>query len=377
MKKQKLRKLILGMTVIAAVVVGAMVFTSCAAPTAPGPGPAPTPEPGEPTPTPAPEPAEEQPVYKWRLTTVWVADLTDLQLRPAMERLEEVSGGRIEVEIFLADELVTQDEVIPAVQDGTIDITHNVMQLINAPIDLVDLMGCPPFTTDNGPELDVLFEERGLNELIEEAWEEVDGITWLDSGSYDPTNLITTEPITKYEDLDGLKLHGPVGIYNVLKNAGVVMTTVPWEEIYMSSQTGILDGIAWCGATEGFSCSWYETMPYFLTNPVCGAWECSWLVNDDSWNELPPDLQEMWLMAIDAWNYKRTKWYFAGESHHRTQPLFTLTSMSPEDWAKVLAGKEAEYDRIAAISPRCAEAIRIVRDYQAELEAAGPPYRYK
>jgi TRAP-type mannitol/chloroaromatic compound transport system substrate-binding protein len=293
-----------------------------------------------------------------------------------MERLEEVSGGRIEVEIFLADELVTQDEIVPALQDGTIDITHNVMQLINAPIDLVEVTGCPPFTTDNGPEMDVLFEERGLNELFEEAWAEVDGITWLDSGSYDPTNLITTEPITSFEDLDGLKLHGPVGIYNILKEAGVVMTTVPWEEIYMSAQTGILDGIAWCGATEGYNCSWYEVMPYFLTNPVCGSWECSFLVNTNSWNELPPDLQEMWLMAIDAWNYKRQVWYFAGESHHRTSPSFNLTTMPHEDWARVRTLKEAEYDRIAAVSPRCAEAIRIIRDYHAELEAAGPPYRY-
>ena len=143
----------------------------------------------------------------------------------------------------------------------------------------------------------------------------------------------------------------------------------------MSAQTGMLDGIAWCGATEGHACHWYEVMPYFLTNPLCGAWLDHWLVNEDSWNELPPDLQELWKLALGSFHFEKNNWYYTGEAVYRTQPLFTLTTMPPDDWQKILDLKEGEYDRIAATSPRCAQAIDIIRDYQALMEEAGPPYR--
>ena len=144
----------------------------------------------------------------------------------------------------------------------------------------------------------------------------------------------------------------------------------------MGVQTGILDGICWCGATEGYTCGWIDVCDYFLTNPICGGWALDWVVRTESWEALPPDLQELWWLALDSYNFNKTEWYYWGESHYRTEgEEFILTELPPEDFAKFKSYKDELYDEIAASSPRCARAIQIIRDYQAELEAAGYPYR--
>jgi len=280
----------------------------------------------------------------------------------------------MEVEIYLGDELVPIPEEMIALQDGTLDVVCISDDWVEAPVDVAIFGSYFPFAVQTGFELDTLFKNRGLDEIWAEAYDEVPGVTWLASASWDPCNIITNKPVRTYEDLAGLRLHTFKTAAEVMAPAGVVGQTLPWEDVQMAIQTGILDGLAWCGITEASTVGWSDVCDHFLTQPISGGWLGSWFVSTESWEALPPDLQELWLIEIDQMNYYREVWYYWGEAWYRAHGTWNLTTFSDEDWQKVMDLKDPLYDEVAAMSPRCAEVIRIIREHQADSSAAGPPY---
>ena len=282
----------------------------------------------------------------------------------------------MEIEIYLADELVPTSELMPALQRQTLDLTCSTDEFMAAPIDVAPISGCMPFAAEEGLEVDVLRNIKGLNEIWREAYEEqVPGVTFLSMGSWDPTNFITTKPIYTLDDFKGLKLQSLPCIDPLLDKLGVTSMTLPLEDIAMGIQTGMLDGLVWCGATEGYTVGWIDVCDYFETHPIC-RWALNWVVSTESWEALPPDLQELVMLTIDSAQYHKTVWYYWGEAYYRTKgDSFTLTTLSDEDWEIVKSYRDEIWDEIATRSDRCARAIQIIRDYQAELEAAGYPYR--
>ena len=61
--------------------------------------------------------------YKWRMTTTWPPKLPVLQegADRIAKRIKEMSGGRLEIQVFAGGELVPPFETFQAVSDGTVE----------------------------------------------------------------------------------------------------------------------------------------------------------------------------------------------------------------------------------------------------------------
>ena len=370
MKRKNPQKLIIVVSLVAALAIVVPMMSSCLGKPAAAPPEAPA-APAAPAPA---APAEAVEPIKWRFQSYADASLTDVIFTPYIRNLEVASGGQIEVEIYLGDELVPISEEAIALQEGTLDIVCVSDDWGGFPADVAVFSDYFPFGVQTGIELDTLFKERGLDEIWAEAYDEVPGITWLGSGSWDPCNIISNRPVESYEDMRGLRLHTFELAAELLEPAGVIGQTLPWEDVAMAIETGMLDGLAWCGITEGHTVGWVDVCDYFLAQPISGGWMGAWFVSTESWEALPPHLQQLWRMSIDQMNYRRTVWYYWGEAYQSAHGDFIITTMPDEDWARVMAGKEPLYDRVAALSPRCARVVQIIREHQADSTAAGAPY---
>jgi len=53
-----------------------------------------------------------------------------------------------------------------------------------------------------------------------------------------------------------------------------------------------------------------------------------------------------------------------------------LTSIPDAEWAQVETAAKAFWEEIAAESPTKAKVVEIFKQYNADMEAAGRPYRY-
>jgi TRAP-type mannitol/chloroaromatic compound transport system substrate-binding protein len=97
----------------------------------------------------------------------------------------------------------------------------------------------------------------------------------------------------------------------------------------------------------------------------------------DRYNELPADLQELLKLTMDSSHYYRQWWYWGGEAALRVNGTkMQLTSIPDAEWAQVETAAMKFWDEIAAESETKAKVVQIFKQYNADMQKAGRPYRY-
>jgi len=318
-----------------------------------------------------------QSTIRWRLQTYAGPALAEHVIKPSIDAFNKVAGDEMQIELYYADQLVPTGELFRAMQAGTIDAVQSDDDSIAAPVDVSVFGGYFPFASRYSLDVPVLFNNYGLKEIWEEAYGEVENVTWLSAGAWDPCNFATVDPIRSLEDLKGKRVFTFPTAGRFLQRFGVVPVTLPWEDIEVAIQTGELDGIAWSGITEDYTVGWADVTKYYLTNNISGAWAGSYFVNSERWSELSERLQTLYRLCIDQSHYYRQYWYWWGEAHYRTTGgKLELTSIPEHEWQTVEDEGLKFWDEIAAESDRSARVVEILKAYRKTMIDAGPPYRY-
>jgi TRAP-type mannitol/chloroaromatic compound transport system substrate-binding protein len=318
-----------------------------------------------------------QKTIKWRLQTYAGPALAAHVIKPSIDAFNKAANGDMVIELFFADQLVPTGELFRAMQKGTIDAVQSDDDSIAAPVDVSVFGGYFPLALRYSLDVPTLFNRYGLNEIWREAYGEVENVTWLSAGAWDPCHFNTVKPIRSLEDLKGQRVFTFPTAGKFLSRFGVVPVTLPWEDIEVAVQTGELDGIAWSGITEDYTVGWADVTNYFLTNNISGAWIGSYFANSERWNELPEHLKTIFNLCMDSSHYYRQYWYWGGEAHLRTKGTkLKLTTIPDNEWKKVEDEALKFWDEIAATSPRAAKVVQIFKDYNKTMGNAGPPYRY-
>lgn len=324
----------------------------------------------------APAILRAQAPIKWRLQTYAGPALAEHVVKPAIDAFNKAANGQMVIELYTADQLVPQGELFRAVQSGTLDAAQSDEDSMAAPVDVSVFAAYFPFASRYSLDVPTLWNWYGLNEIWQEAYAQVPGVTWLSTGSWDPCNIASTKPVRSVKDLKGLRLYMfPTG-GRFLQRFGVVPVSLPYEDVQVAIQTGELDGVCWSGITEIYTVGWADVTKYYLTNNISGAWAGSFIVNTEKWKAVPDHLKQLFQMAIDHSHYYRLHWYWWGEAHYRTKGgKLQLTSIPEAEWATVEKAALEFWDEIAKQNPRSAKIVKILKDYLATMEKAGPPYR--
>ena len=314
---------------------------------------------------------------RWRLQTYAGGTLAEHVVKPMIDSFNTIANGEMIIDLYTADQLVPTSELFHAMQKGEVDAIQSDDDSIASPADVSVFGGYFPFATRYSLDVPVLFNRYGLKEIWEEAYREIDGVTWLSAGAWDPCHFNTVDPIRSLDDLKGKRVFTFPTAGTFLSRFDVVPVTLPWADVKDAVRTGKLDGLAWSGITEDYTVGWADVTKYFLTNNVSGAWCGSFFVNTDSWNALPERLQELFRVCVESSHYYRQHWYWGGEAHLRTTGTkLTLTSIPDEEWKLVEDEALKFWDEIARTSPRAARVIKILKEYRATMEKAGRPYRF-
>jgi TRAP-type mannitol/chloroaromatic compound transport system substrate-binding protein len=320
--------------------------------------------------------AQSKTPIKWRLQTYAGPALAEHVIKPSIDAFNKAANGDMVIELYFADQLVPTGELFRAMQRGTIDAVQSDDDSIAAPVDISVFGGYFPFATRYSLDSPVLFYKYGLKEIWEEAYGEIENVTWLSAGAWDPCHFNTVEPIRSLADLKGKRVFTFPTAGKFLQRFGVVPVTLPWEDVEVAVQTGELDGIAWSGITEDYTVGWADVTKYFLTNNISGAWCGSYFANTERWKEVPEHLQTLFRLCMDSSHYYRQHWYWGGEAYLRTKGTkMKLTTIPDAEWKVVEDEAIKFWDEIATESPRKARVIKILKEYNETMRKAGPPYR--
>ena len=324
----------------------------------------------------APNVVRAQSPIKWRLQTYAGAALAEHVIKNSIDAFNKAAKGEMVIELYTADQLVPHAELFRAVQRGTIDAAQSDDDSIASPADVATFAAYFPFASRYALDVPTLWHEYGLNEIWKESYAEIEGVTWLSTGAWDPCNVASTKPVRSLADLKGLRLYTfPTG-GQFLSRFGVVPVTLPYADVQVAMQTGELDGVCWSGITEVHTVGWSEVTKYYLTNNVSGAWAGSYFVNTEKWNELPEHLKVLFQLCIESSHYYRLHWYWWGEAYYRTNGKLELTTIPAEEWRQVENEAMVFWGEFANKSPRAGKIVEILKQYTERMEKAGPPYRY-
>jgi TRAP-type C4-dicarboxylate transport system substrate-binding protein len=228
-----------------------------------------------------------------------------LNLKLFAEKLKELSKGRMELRVHPASSLYPQQEQIPAVVDGRVEI---------API----LSGYMVDMFLEMAVLDLPFMTRGLDEARAAAdkmrpyYVERLGLKntqLLAIGTWPTQQLFSTKKaFAKVEDWKGAKIR----VYGaetaeLTKALGGAPVNIPFGEVYTALQRNVADG-AITSATNAEPMKFFEVTKFINYWFISGAGIEFLGMNKKAFNSLPKDLQPVVLNAVKESRFEDKEW---------------------------------------------------------------------
>lgn len=290
--------------VLAVMVLGGLVVGGCS-PAAPAPAPSPSPSPSA-----APAPAAEEPIELRFAFHVPPGSATNTAyLTPWAEKLEEATGGKVEVTTYPAESLCKSREAFEAVKGGVADMAWMVPGYYEGKFPLTTSMALPFMTLPEGHKDGKTLSDSAVNGIIlqtvyetvpefQEEWSEVK-LLFLQVGN--ATKPVTIDkPISSLDDLQGMKIRQDGGYPNEMwQMLGGSPVFIPLPELYPALEKGVLDGAAVSWAMM-LNFKLYEVLQYQTEVPM-NAPQLATIMNLDKWNSLSPDIQEAIMSVSGTW----------------------------------------------------------------------------
>jgi TRAP-type mannitol/chloroaromatic compound transport system substrate-binding protein len=214
----------------------------------------------------------------------------------------EASGGRLTVRLYGAGELVPAFEVFDAVSRGTADMGHGAPYYWKGKSEAAQFFAATPFGM-NAQERNAWIYYGGGNELWREVYAPFGLIPAAAGNSGIQMGGWFNKEINGLEDLQGLKMRIPGLGGEVLRRAGGTPVNLPGSEIFTALQTGSIDATEWVGPYNDLAFGLYQAARYYYYP----GWQepgstLEALINKDSFDALPGDLQAIVMMACEAVN---------------------------------------------------------------------------
>ncbi|MBA7548428.1 Monocarboxylate 2-oxoacid-binding periplasmic protein [subsurface metagenome] len=357
----------------------AMVVMACTGPAPTTPAPT-TPAPTTPAPT-TPAPAPE--VIEWKLQHHRIAaERAMMYYKDMLEnKIPELTGGRLKIKLYYGGELVKSADITDAVSTGTLEmavtsayyhkgimpeagIEYGLPFGIRTPMELYNFM--------YGEEMPGFFGGWKAIDFLRSIYAEHD-IYYL-AGGLDcwPASFMTTFPVNSIADLKGKKMRGAGLMNDWVAKIGGEGVYIPGEELYTALATGAIDAVSWGSGMGNYSMGFHEVCKYFLYPPLMPLNSANAIVNMDAWNSLPDDIKGILEMAL-----KEVGLDFAAHSNITGEAWslnkmdqeygVTLCELTGDDLKKAEEAAFEIWDEQAALSPRCAQYVEMIRDYMRTM----------
>lgn len=268
--------------------------------------------------------ANAKPAYKWKMVTTWPKNFPGLGTgaNTVARLITEMSGGRIQVKVYGAKELVGAFEVFDAVSRGNAEMGHGAAYYWKGKSEAAQFFSAVPFGL-TAQEMNGWLYYGGGMELWREIYAEFNlvpaaaGNTGVQMGGW------FNREIKSINDLKGLKMRIPGLGGEVLKRAGGTPVSLPGGEIYTSLQSGAIDATEWVGPYNDLAFGFYKVAKYYYYP----GWHepgttLEAMVNKKAYDALPRDLQHIVMSACKVANQDMLAEYTA----RNNAALHTLVS---------------------------------------------------
>ena len=307
---------------------------------------------------------------KWKMVTTWPKNFPGLGTGANFlaEQITRMSGGRIQVKVYGAKELVPAFEVFGAVSQGTAQLGHGSAYYWKGKSEAAQFFSAVPFglTAD---EMNAWLYHGGGMELWQETYEPF-GLVPMAAGNtgVQMAGWFNRE-INSVEDLQGLKMRIPGLGGEVLSRAGGTPVSLPGGELFTSLQSGAIDATEWVGPYNDLAFGFYKAARYYYYpgwHEPGTTLEC--MVNKAAFDALPDDLQAIVLAAARVANQDMLTEYIA----RNNRALRTLVDEHQVDVRKL---PDSVLERLRELSDQVVAEVAAKDDLSQRVHASFQSFR--
>ncbi|MGB9858426.1 MAG: C4-dicarboxylate TRAP transporter substrate-binding protein [Moorellaceae bacterium] len=238
---------------------------------------------------------QQDKTYKLRIHMVITQDDPVYQGYAEFKKgVEARTNGKVTVELYPGGVLGKDEDILEqAMLGGDVAVNSDAGRLGVWVPEIGILLA--PYLTDSVEEMQKLLKSELVKKWLDELSQKK-GLTVLSFNYYTGArHFITKKPITKPEDLNGLKIRTPGSPVwqETVKAIGATPVALAWTEVYPALEQGVIDGAeAQHPATYGAKL--YEVAKYITRTGHIQLWNC--LVVGTKWFEqLPKEYQQILL----------------------------------------------------------------------------------
>lgn len=237
-------------------------------------------------------------VYNWRMQVLWDSGTLPFRMETQfVERVKELSNGRLNIKIFPPGSLVPTAQMLDALQAGMIDMMKQYEGYYIGKMPEVAFTSALPLGFTDTWQFETWFWQLGGVDILREAYAK-QGVFYIAPTIYGQEPIHSKVPIRSIEDLKGKKgrfvgLAGPV-----LKKLGASVTPLPTAEVYTALEKGVIDFADRGGLAANYDAGLYQVAKYIILpgfhQPTTAT---MYAANLAKWNQLPKDLQQIVIIA--------------------------------------------------------------------------------
>jgi len=240
-----------------------------------------------------------------RMQTSWgAANIWQEFAQDYADRVNEMSAGRLQVEVLPAGAVVSAFQVMDAVNDGVLDAAHSVSAYWYGKSKAASLFGTGPvFGASSGAMLG-WFYEGGGQELYRELTQDelgLDVVGFLGFPMFAQPFGWFKEPVNSVDDIQGFK-YRTVGLAaDLLQSMGMSVAQLPGGEIVPAMERGVIDAFEFNNPSSDRDFGAHDVAKnYYLSSYHQAAEQFEFLFNRFTYDDLDPDLQAILKYAVEA-----------------------------------------------------------------------------
>ena len=236
---------------------------------------------------------------RWKMVMPWSKGLLFYDMAQHFaDTVKLASGGRLDIKLFSAGELVGAMESFDAVSKGSAQIGHDWPGYWKGKNEAFVAFASVPFGLDTEGYNIWLYERGGL-QMMQELYGQYDLYALPGGNGGQEMGLFSNKKATTMDDFKGMRIRTPGWYMDIMNSLGASVSPLPGGEVYLALERGVIDAAEFSSPAINYPMGFDDITKYVIQPGVHQpSVQCAIFINQDAWKELPDDLK--WIVDTAA-----------------------------------------------------------------------------
>jgi len=237
--------------------------------------------------------------FKWKMVMPWSKGLLFYDMAQHFaDSVKLASGGRLDIKVFSAGELVGAMETFDAVSKGSAEVGHDWPGYWKGKNENFVSFASVPFGLD-AEGYNIWLYERGGLEQLQELYGRYNLVALPCGNGGQEMGFFSNKKATKMADFKGMRVRTPGWYMDIMNSLGASVTPLPGGEVYLALERGVIDAAEFSSPAINYPMGFDEITKYVIEPGVHQpSVQCAIFFNKDAYDKLPDDLK--WIIDICA-----------------------------------------------------------------------------